>query len=495
MKNFIYVILVFFISCQKNDIVIPELFLIQATVSPNESGTVVFSKTGPYSLNENITVTAVANPNYIFSHWAGDLAGELVSLDVLTNKNFSLVAVFLPLKSFSNENVVLYQAQKIDHDGYFFMIENGKKDAYLVNHEGEKVFEWNFEASFGNDIELTASGDILACFKVADPTIIIGGFGGVIKRFNPQGELIWNYEVNSKNEIAHHDATELPNGHILIMLWERIEQSLLFEFGLSIDHDIFLEKLIEVDPSNNHIVWQWRSWDHIVQDIDEGKSNYGIISAHPNKINISYNKGMQHGDWMHANGIFYDSSKDLIYLSVNFYSEVWVIDHSTTLEEATSENGGAYNRGGDLVYRFGNPTTYNENSIDRFFFNNHHPSIVPNGYVGATNFLIYNNGSNNKQSIAYELILPTFSQSSMQNFVAPLVQWSFTDPSMYFDKISGVQRLLNGNTLICEGDYGFWEVTPSGEVVWKYDGLGTSFWRGYYYLKNDTRLLAYKIDE
>ncbi len=121
-----------------------------------------------------------------------------------------------------------------------------------------------------------------------------------------------------------------------------------------------------------------------------------------------------------------------------------------------------------------------------FLFNNHHPSIVPDNYPGSGNFLIYNNGSNLEQSIAYELVLPTFSTNSMQNYIAPEIKWSFTNPDMYFDKISGLQRLPNGNTLICEGDYGYWEVSVQGEVVWKYDGLGKSFWRPYYYTKNDT---------
>ena len=36
-----------------------------------------------------------------------------------------------------------------------------------------------------------------------------------------------------------------------------------------------------------------------------------------------------------------------------------MIDHSTTTSEAQSDTGGNYNKGGDLIYRFGNPNTYN----------------------------------------------------------------------------------------------------------------------------------------
>jgi hypothetical protein len=42
--------------------------------------------------------------------------------------------------------------------------------------------------------------------------------------------------------------------------------------------------------------------------------------------------------------------------------------------------------------------------------------------------------------------------------------WSF-----FSHYISSAQRQPNGNTLICEGSNGrFFEVTPSGEIVWEY---------------------------
>jgi len=495
--SYFFLFLSFFLtSCSNDEKPIEDNYSVDVILSPANGGEVKFTSQGPYLKGETVHIIAVPFINYKFSHWEGDLEGEQASQSLVITKNFSIIAVFIPLESFAKENVVLYNDVLIDNSGYFFMMENGQKDAYLVNHQGDKVKEWQFEDRMGNDLEITPSGNLLGCFKVSEPNLSFGGFGGHIKMFNPTGSLIWEYVVNSSNEIAHHDATQLPNGNIVILLWERINKATLESSGISVDHDVFTEKLIEVNPLNNSIVWQWRSWEHIIQDLDASKPSYGIISEHPNKINISYND-LANGDWMHANGIFYDTVTDLLYMSVNFYSEVWVIDHSSTLDEASSSVGGNYNRGGDLVYRFGNPTVFGlTNSVNsRFLYNNHHPSVVPVGYPGESNFLIYNNGSNNKQSIAYELKLPSLSNSSMQEYISPSVVWSFTDPTMYFDKISGLQRLPNGNTLICEGDYGYWEVTSQGEVVWKYDGLGKSFWRGYYYLKNDPRLLEYGLGD
>ncbi len=103
----------------------------------------------------------------------------------------------------------------------------------------------------------------------------------------------------------------------------------------------------------------------------------------------------------------------------------------------------------------------------------HHPDT-------KGNFLIYMNGSEEEQSVVYEFSLPDVFESDSQGWTTPEVVWSFTNPDLFFGKISGAYRLPNGNTLICEGDFGYWEVTPQGEVVWKYQGQ-YNFWRGYVY--------------
>ena len=66
----------------------------------------------------------------------------------------------------------------------------------------------------------------------------------------------------------------------------------------------------------------------------------------------------------------------------------------------------------------------------------------------------------------------------------PAIVWGFTNADLFSERVSGAVRLLNGNTLICEGDYGFWEVTVEGEIVWKYKKEG-SFWRGYSFGTNN----------
>ena len=102
--------------------------------------------------------------------------------------------------------------------------------------------------------------------------------------------------------------------------------------------------------------------------------------------------------------------------------------------------------------------------------------------------LIYCNGSNVNQSTVYELALPQNFELSTTASNEPQMVWNFTDPDLFYDKISGAVRLKNGNTLITEGDYGYWEVTPNKEVVWKYFGDNRTFWRGYNYNLDDSAI-------
>ena len=58
---------------------------------------------------------------------------------------------------------------------------------------------------------------------------------------------------------------------------------------------------------------------------------------------------------MHTNSIDYNEEFDQILISVRYFNEIWVIDHSTTTEEAAGHTGGNSGKGGDLLYRWGNP--------------------------------------------------------------------------------------------------------------------------------------------
>ncbi len=383
-----------------------------------------------------------------------------------------------PIDPILSDEIVVYDADKF-HNGLALLIENGQPNAYMVNKEGERLFTWTFDRNMGNDLELLPDGRVIGMFKVDSPQITAGGFGGIAAIVNPDMSVDWEFEYSSSDYIAHHDVELLPNGNVLIMVWERIDLVTAQQGGSQSAVDIIPEKLIEVDPSTDQIVWEWRAWDHIIQDVDNNLPNFGVIADNPQRVNINYVNNAA-GDIMHANSIDYDADKDVIYMSVNFWNEVWVIDHSTTTAEAAGTTGGNYGKGGDLIYRFGNPLAYNNAQGTTMFNKNHFANLLEGGVPGTGNLLIYVNGESVEQSSVYELELPDTFDLQPNTDNEPQVAWSFTDPDMYFARLSGAVRLSNGNTLICEGDFGYWEVTPQGEVAWKYDAT-VNMWRGYGY--------------
>jgi hypothetical protein len=186
-------------------------------------------------------------------------------------------------------------------------------------------------------------------------------------------------------------------------------------------------------------------------------------------------------DWLHTNSIDYNPEFDQILLSVHNFNEIWVIDHSTTTGEAADHTGGNSGKGGDLLYRWGNPEAYDAGTAgDQRLFGQHDASWIKPGYSSEGNILIFNNGIGR----------PIGTFSSIDEIVPPInnvgqyylepdssygpedLAWCYTanPPTSFFSFfMGGAQRLIDGNTLICNGDAGqFFEVTAEKATVWLY---------------------------
>ena len=163
-------------------------------------------------------------------------------------------------------------------------------------------------------------------------------------------------------------------------------------------------------------------------------------------------------------------------ISARAQDEVWLIDHSTTTAEAAGHTGGARGRGGDLLWRWGNPEAYGRGtSVDRQLFQQHDPRFVPPGYPGAGHITIFNNRYLPNQSAIFEIELPVDAQG--MPFVEPTTLvygpsgpvWTFSEPGFFSSFVSGAERLVSGNTLICSGAQSrLFEVTPTGQTVWSH---------------------------
>ena len=385
-------------------------------------------------------------------------------------------------------NIEIYDENLISDD-YIFVVVNNSTRSYMINKQGFIIYDWVFDVHSGNDLEILPDGNIIGLFKAENPIINFGGYGGIAEFVDPNANTLLEIIINENDYISHHDLEMLPNGNILVMIWERITLEELINNGVDFDRDIFTEKIVEIEPISKEIVWEWRSWDHIIQDKFEDLPNFGNVNLNPEKININYSidnpPGGQffvNGDIMHANGLDYDPVKDIIYLSVNYYDEIWVIDHSTTTEQAQTDTGGNYNKGGNLIYRFGNPNTYNSLG-NKIFDKNHFPNLLEDGVPGEGNILVYVNGNSTEQSIVYELEMPQVFNLESNSNNEPNITWSYTNEEMYSGILCGAIRLSNGNTVITESDYGLWEVTVNGEIAWKYrkEEDAQHIWRSYHY--------------
>jgi len=381
--------------------------------------------------------------------------------------------------------IEVFDEPKID-DNYILVNDAKANRVYLMNKEAKLIYEWSLSNNIGNDVVLLPNGKLLAALESDDPKMPWGGKGGRIQFVEPDGTISWDYILSTEYRELHHDIEILPNGNIIALVWNKINPEDALNEGFMLDEAIYPESVIEINPDTDEIVWEWNSMDHLIQDYDDTKNNYGTVSENPQLIDLNYTPQDDSlppvsGDIMHANAIAYDEVNDIIVISVNSYSEVWFIDHSTTTEEAATHAGGNYGKGGDLIYRFGNPKTYKNPEGDRLFHNNHFPNLLKGENQGK--LLIFSNGNDIKQSTVYELELPTTFDLKPNFNNEPSITWSFTDPNLYSGKVSGAVILENGNILITEGDFGFWEVTREKEVIWKFHAEGF-FWRGYHYLKD-----------
>ena len=384
--------------------------------------------------------------------------------------------------------VEFFNSESVE-DSYILVNDAGNNRAYIMDKDAVLLHEWTLSNNIGNDVFLLPDGRLLAILEADDPVINFGGKGGKIQLIDKDSNILWNFDYSTEDYVIHHDVEMLPNGNIIAMVWEKRTTEEAEAAGSNLNYDIYPEAVIEVNPDTNEIVWEWHAWDHLVQDFDATKANYGIVVDHPHRIDLNYVPD-ELGDIMHGNGISYDAERDVIFLSINFYHEVWVIDHSTTTAEATSDSGGNYDKGGDLIYRFGNPEAYDNPMGERLFYNNHFPNLLPGDGSGPRNMLIFVNQMNGmQQSAVYELEIPVDFNLQSNSNNEPGVVWQFTNPDLFSPKVSGAVRLDNGNTLITQGTSGYWEVRPDKKIVWRFYGSGF-FWRGYNYLQDAPEIMA-----
>ncbi len=348
--------------------------------------------------------------------------------------------------------------------GYYLFSPMLNSNVYLIDEDGDVEHQWETNYNPGLSVYLLEDGTLLRAESVTSVDFDAGGSGGRIAMYDSSSNETWSYTYADSNKLLHHDVEMLPNGNILMIAWEKYTKSEAIEQGLDVslftEDEIWADHIIEVDPTTDQIVWEWHVWDHLIQDYDSSKTNYGDINNNPGKIDLNYFGSNDLKDWNHINSVDYNEELDQILLSLHSFSEIWIIDHNITTDEAKTESG-------DLIYRWGNPEAVNEVG-DRNLYYQHDAEWLDSG-----NILIFNNGDRRERPYS-SVVEITYDSSSILN--PPQIIWEYeSGEEFYATNISGSQRLDNGNTLICDGPSGqFFEVTPEKEIIWEYTNPYTS---------------------
>ncbi len=424
---------------------------------------------------------------------------------------------------------------------------NGKK-SYLIDMRGRVVRAWESNYSAGQEAYFLENGHLLRAATLDNSERLFGGAGqgGRVQEFDWEGNLVWDFKFHDDKRVAHHDICRLPNGNVLLIVWEIKTGAETIAAGRrseTVRGPWLADSIVEVKPTGKttgEVVWEWHAWDHLIQDTDPSKANYGDVGKHPELIDVNFGGeiGFPGGgppgpprrdiankdapkrdaakkktemdrlksigyvgnptargnlgilpDWTHVNAVAYNAEFDQVMICVRSFGEFWIIDHGTTTTEASGHKGGKRGKGGDLLYRWGNPISYRAGTkADQRLFAQHDAHWIPRGYPGEGHVLVFNNGGERpagNYSSVDEIVLPVdaqgdYTRTQGEPFGPRELAWSYTAPKkeeLFSFIMSGANRLPNGDTLICESVGGtILEVTREGETVWKYaNPAGGSF--------------------
>jgi len=402
------------------------------------------------------------------------------------NYAITLTIGFLISCSLSAQQTVgLFKYDSTSYDGYTLVSPFTSKHTYLINNCGHEIRKWTSEYQPGAVAYLKPNGNLLRTAHIENQRFDVGGGnGGRLEEFDWMGNLVWFMNLSTDNYSQHHDIELLPDGNILVLMWEFVSRNDAISVGIIDDRvpeGTWQESIWELAPlrdSGAIVVWKWNSLDHVIQNYNSMRANYGTIEDHPELIHINSNLITNNLDMLHFNSIDYNEELDQIMLSCHATSEIYIIDHSTTSSESRGHLGGNSNKGGDLLFRYGNPMAFNSgDETNQVSFQQHDAQWIPTGYPNEGNILFFNNGGDRQYS-SIDMFKPvmnldgTYKRESGQPFGPIKPDWSYTakNKTDFFSIfISGVQPFENGNFLICEGAKGhIFEINSQKEIVWDY---------------------------
>ncbi len=358
---------------------------------------------------------------------------------------------------------------------YTLVALQGKTTVTLIDNNKTTFKTWNVTGGTGYSSYILPGGILARSTKAAGASFNVAAVTGNFQKIDWNGNLIWNYNYSTANHCGHHDFHVMPNGNFLIIAYVNKTAAEAAAAGMSASKALLPERLVEIKPTGattGEIVWEWNTWDHLVQETDASKPNYGKVAEHPELLDINYNNNGK--DWIHANGIDYNPVLDQIVFSSHFLNEFYVLDHSTTTAEAASHSGGKSGKGGDFLYRWGNPAAYKAKGTTNFNVL-HDAHWIPNDCPDAGFLVAFNNSTGNSK---IDKVKPAFDGEKYDfkpNAYLPALNSGSLTCEGVSSNMSSSQQLPNGNQLICIAKQGkIYEVDKNGKNIWTYQASGTA---------------------
>lgn len=330
-------------------------------------------------------------------------------------------------------HVRLYEPGKTC-DGYTLISPFTSNEVWLVDMNGNYVHRWVMPSIPRNHGVLlpnghllyTTSGPVMPESEMSYPRVSWGLGEGLVE-VDWEGNQIWKYV----DKYQHHTFYRMENGNTMIPRLTRVpnEMARRLKGGMPGTEDrgmVWTDGFREVAPDGK-VVWEWSMAEHLDPELH-------ILCP------LAYR-----GDGTHMNSC-------VVLPDGNVLTSLRNIDTICIVDKAT----------GNIKWQWGPGEVSHQ----------HDPTLLDNG-----NILLFDNGGHRRDSS-----LISYSRVVEVNPATNEVEWEYkADPpqSFYSALISGCQRLINGNTLICEGLKGrVFEVTRDGVIVWEYVSPFYAPWGG-----------------
>lgn len=336
------------------------------------------------------------------------------------------------LRSGAAGKVTFAESAAVIAPGLVLLPQSGSERILLLDESGKVLHHWNIDSPRAR---LLPNGNLLALHgtKWGSHVEPWKDLRSVLREYSWDGDVIWEYRAQ---ELLHHDIRVLPNGNILVLLRQYVDEEtkLRMPWVSNPEASVRYDVVVEISRDGEE-VWRWDGLQHLDLSFC-GRTRCETLG------------GLKEIDWTHVNTAsvlppnkWFEAGDERfrpgnIMIMLRNWSTAMIVGRPS----------------GKILW------TYSGDYLGGLS-GGHEAEMIPEGLPGAGNVLIFDNGRSRASSVVLEI-----------NPVSKAIVWKYEDGNRFFSKAAGsAQRLPNGNTLISEDVRGrVLEVDRNGSVVWEY---------------------------